>query len=365
MTVFDQKDRHRLRDFRRCAKKPIKYTFFHEQRAKNMLKKMIIFSLLHGLMIGMVFAQPIKEYKRVTGLGVINNSNDTIIVVRQFIRDSATTYLTVDPESLSTSVVGSGAMTFTGVSWETIYARFAATPYIKALKRVMTGDDSLQNAGIKNAGIRRFSPSQQGINLTVDLCPSGKPLDRGLFTRVVREIGRVSKPVPLAVAISGRWMNSHEQDFQWLIGLVASNDLAVIWINHSYNHYTSDSLPLRMNFLLEKGTDLTAEVLKTEIALLRKGLRPSVFFRFPGLVSEKTVFTKIVDFGLIPVGSDAWLSKGQKPQNGSIVLVHANGNDPRGVSALINLLTRERPAILMKRWTLLDLRESVAADAEK
>ena len=86
-----------------------------------------------------------------------------------------------------------------------------------------------------------------------------------------------------------------------------------------------------MNFLLEKGTDISAEVLKTEIVLLQKGLRPSIFFRFPGLVSGKSVFMKIVDFGLIPLGSDAWLSKGQKPGNGSIVLIHANGNDPYGI----------------------------------
>jgi hypothetical protein len=120
-----------------------------------------------------------------------------------------------------------------------------------------------------------------------------------------------------------------------------------------------------MNFLLEKGTDLTAEVLKTEITLLTNGIVPSVFFRFPGLVSEKAVFTKIIEFGLIPVGSDAWLSKGQRPGNGSIVLVHGNGNDQAGVHAVIQLLKRERPNICAKKWSLLDLKTSVAENAGK
>jgi len=330
-----------------------------------MRRKMIFCSLLQVLMFVMPMsasaqvrqAHQVRDYRAIVGLGVVSQSNDTVIVLRRIVGDTAVMYLAVDPALLSTSVVGSKAMTFTEVSWQVIRARFAATPYIKALKQATADDDSLQNAGI-----RSFPPSQQGINLTVDLCPSGKPLDRGLFTRIGREIGRIKKPVPIAIAVAGQWMNSHEQDFEWLMGLAASNELAVTWINHSYHHYTSDSLPLRTNFLLEKGTDLTAEVLGTEIALLQKGLRPSIFFRFPGLVSEKTIFKKIIEFGLIPIGSDAWLSKGQKPRNGSIVLVHANGNDPRGVRALINLLTRERPAVLMKKWTLFDLKESIRCE---
>jgi hypothetical protein len=328
---------------------------------------MIFCALLLGLMLVMTVSASarIKAYGAVVGLGVVRQSNDTVIVLRRFIRDSAITYLAVDPVRLYTLIVVAKAMDFTELSWQAVRARFAEAPYIKALKQAAAAGDSLQNAGIKNAGIRSIPPSQQGINLTIDLCPSGKPLDSGLFTRICREIGRIKKPVPLAIAVSGQWMNFHRQDFEWLRGLAASGDLAVTWINHSYHHYTSDSLPLRTNFLLEKGTDLTAEVFGTEIALLEKDEVSSIFFRFPGLVSEKTIFRKIIGFGLIPIGSDAWLSKGQKPRNGSIVLVHANGNDPRGVRALINLLTRERPAVLMKKWTLLDLRESIAGSAGK
>ena len=212
-----------------------------------MRKTMIVCSLLlcpAFVPVLPAFAQQVvKEYTHVTGLGVINNSNDTVIVIRRFMCDSTVTYLTVDPESLSTSILSSGAMIFSDIPWQTIYARFAATPYIKALKLALATDDSLQNAGI-----RRFPPSQQGINLTIDLCPSGKPLDRSVFTGIVEEIGCVEKPVPIAVAVTGQWLNSHKQDFNWLKGLADSNQFSITWINHSYNHYSKDSLPLKMIF---------------------------------------------------------------------------------------------------------------------
>jgi hypothetical protein len=117
--------------------------------------------------------------------------------------------------------------------------------------------------------------------------------------------------------------------------------------------------PLKENFLLEPGTDISYEVLETEKAMLKNGLQPSVFFRFPGLVSDQQLVYKITDFGLIPVGTDAWLAKGQQPQAGSIVLIHGNGNEPTGVNDFIKLLQSKTRAIANKQWLLYDLRESV------
>ena len=158
-----------------------------------MRKTMIVCSLLlcpAFVPVLPAFAQQVvKEYTHVTGLGVINNSNDTVIVIRRFMCDSTVTYLTVDPESLSTSILSSGAMIFSDIPWQTIYARFAATPYIKALKLALATDDSLQNAGI-----RRFPPSQQGINLTIDRAPPANRLTAAFLpvsskNRVCRKTG--------------------------------------------------------------------------------------------------------------------------------------------------------------------------------
>ena len=40
---------------------------------------------------------------------------------------------------------------------------------------------------------------------------------------------------------------------------------------------------------------------------------------------------KLLDYGLIPIGADSWIGKGKYPKDGSIVLVHTNGNEAKGL----------------------------------
>ena len=159
-------------------------------------------------------------------------------------------------------------------------------------------------------------------------------------------------------------MKQHPQDLDWLKKMQTDHEIYITWINHSYNHRVSLTLPLKENFLLEPGTDLNFEVLETEKAMLKNGLLPSVFFRFPGLVSDQQLVYRITAFGLIPIGTDAWLAKGQQPQAGSIVLIHGNGNEPVGVADFINLLKSKTTAIAKKQWLLYDLRQTVDQEFE-
>jgi peptidoglycan/xylan/chitin deacetylase (PgdA/CDA1 family) len=136
-------------------------------------------------------------------------------------------------------------------------------------------------------------------------------------------------------------MEKHAEDLAWLRTLETSGQITVTWINHSFNHRYLKELPLARNFLLQPGTDLRKEILSTEVLMLEKGLKPSVFFRFPGLVSNLDLVKRVVSYGLVPIGSDAWLArsaKDQDPTPGSIVLVHGNGNEPLGVSRFLALL---------------------------
>jgi hypothetical protein len=300
----------------------------------------------------------VREYAAVTGFGVINQGSDSVIVVRRFVQDTQVSYLAVDPCLLSTFIIGSKELFVTRAPWQALYDLFAEKPYIRALKLAAALGDSLHNAGI-----RSFTLPGEGIVLTVDLCPSKRTLDRTLFTGITER--NDGDPVPIAVSVAGYWLKSHEDDLNWLKNYADSGCFAVTWINHSYNHYLKDSLPDSMNFLLEKGTDLVAEVLWTEKIMLNKGLVPSVFFRFPGLVSDSALFAGIIDYGLIPVGRDERKSRGRKAHDRPIALVHGNGNDPRGVRAFIALLEQKRQRILEKKWGLFDLRESMAREAKK
>jgi hypothetical protein len=277
-----------------------------------------------------------------------------VISLRKIIDQGKKYYFIVSPSTLSTRLIPSDSILVIPETWDLIRLLFRESPYINTLK-----EDRNLGFYIQDAGFVRVRRSGSGIDLTVDLCPSSLPLDRIVFSELIREIGKFEKPVPIAVCVTGRWIQNHPRDLKWIDSLTKVNELSVIWINHTFNHFTYKGLPLMSNFLLSRGTNVCAEVLDNERLMIGKHILPSVFFRFPGLVSDPEIFNVILDLGLIPVGSDAWLAKGQIPGNGSIVLIHANGNEPVGIREFIKLLKKEAADVRSGRWELFDLRESL------
>lgn len=296
--------------------------------------------------------QVVKNYTIYTGM--IKVQGNELLVLRKLEKSGQLFYLAVNPQTLTTQLVSASAGTVKQMSWKDAQLYFNNTPYVKAL--VVAGQQAI---ALQDAGLTHGFPKEKGITLTIDLCPSHKPLDRIIFTSLITEFKKIEQPVPVALSITGRWMLTHGDDLNWLKDLVARKEIDITWIDHSYNHHFSLTAPLKTNFLLEPGTDMNFEVLGTELAMLQHGLLPSVFFRFPGLVSDQLVVDKLLAYGIIPIGSDAWLAKGQKPAAGSIVLIHGNGNEPVGVNDFIRLLKSKSADITGKQWLMYDLSESV------
>jgi hypothetical protein len=324
----------------------------------NRLKSILIFILLTGLQN---FVKAQAEYQKITGYKVyygwaVHYPQDWLII-RSFVNDGKNYVLMVDPQTLVTKVDEPGLYRVRPMTWDAARDFFKNTPYMRAIAK-----SERRSAGLQDAGIEDGMPKLTGISLTADLCPSHRPLDRRIFTEIFTEFQQVERPAPVALSITGVWMRQHPADLEWLKQQQADNNIRVTWINHSFNHRVSATAPLKQNFLLEPGMDINYEVLETEKAMLKNGLLPSVFFRFPGLVSDRQLVYKITDFGLIPIGSDAWLAKGQKANAGSIVLIHANGNEPVGVNDFIRLLHQKASAIAKKQWLLYDLTESVSEE---
>jgi hypothetical protein len=281
------------------------------------------------------------------------------MILRSFENEGKSYYLLVNPQTLETKIDEPNFYQVTPMTMDKARDYFKNTPYQKALRKAEKQSLSTQDAGIES-GV----PKETGISLTADLCPSHRALDKRIFTDIFNEFQKVERPVPVALSVTGIWMRQHPQDLEWLKQMQAKREIYITWINHSFNHRVSPKAPLKENFLLEPGTDMNYEVLETEKAMLKNGLLPSVFFRFPGLVSDQQLIFKITGFGLIPVGTDAWLAKGQQPQAGSIVLIHGNGNEPTGVNDFIKLLQSKTRSIAQKQWLLYDLRESVDQEFE-
>src|SRR3990170_8385391 len=244
------------------------------------------------------------------------------IAIREFVRNGKKQILYVDPETFST-----GALIWDETAFEKRpLSGVQKTPFVKALDRYDSVPITLQNHGLKKA-----EAEKDGFFLTVDLCQSKKPLDKGIFTNAM-ELFHDEKPAPIGIAISGEWIKKHGEEFRWL---AKEKKLSVTWINHSYTHPYSKGLPLKENFLLSKGVDFEREVLETEKLLLENGITPSPFFRFPGLASNSVLIEKLKTLSLIPIGSQSWLAKGETPGKGGVILVHGNGNEPQGIKRLM------------------------------
>jgi hypothetical protein len=308
------------------------------------------------LLSGLSCRAQLTNYRVVFGL---TNQPSPQIVLRQWQQKGQTRSLMVDPRTLETTVASLPASASRPLSWEAVAQWFANTPYVRALLTERQRDGSLQDAGLERA-----DTTERGFSLTIDLCPSTKPLTRSVFEQLINAFGPEEKPIPVTITITGLWMADHAADLAYLKRLVSRGDLAITWVNHSYHHRFDPRRPLPVNFLLEPNTDLNQEVLLNEQAMLQNGLTPSIFFRFPGLVSDKKVFDQVLALGLLPIGSDAWLAKNQEPKQGSFVLIHANGNEPLGIADFVKLIRQRSTAIKNKTWLLYELPTSVA-DLEK
>jgi len=327
--------------------RPIKMNY---KKYRFLLLLFTLFTFKNAL--GQISYHHIKNYRVFYGWAV--HAPQDRMILRKFDNDGKTYLLMVNPQTLETEVNDSDFYQVKPMNMTEARTYFKNTPYQKALAKA-----EKQSVMTQDAGIEHGMPKEAGISLTADLCPSHRPLDRIIFTDIFNQFGKVERPVPIALSVTGIWMQQHPQDLDWLKQMEQKREIHITWINHSFNHRVSKTRPIKENFLLEPGTDISYEVLETEKAMLNNGMLPSVFFRFPGLVSDEQLVTRITDFGLIPVGTDAWLAKGQKPQAGSIVLIHGNGNEPVGVQDFIKLLQSKTKSIANKQWLLYDLRESV------
>ncbi|HEX4504473.1 MAG TPA: polysaccharide deacetylase [Alphaproteobacteria bacterium] len=253
------------------------------------------------------------------------------LAIRRMKVDGEGTILTVDPVTLETWLERDGGWSCADTDDE----RQKDTRYLRAIRSACAPQSEgvvKRPSFIANGGLTHGSPD--GSFVTGDLCPSHKPLAR----HFLEKLETPGTPVPLALSMSGGWLTKHQADFRWLRDQEHAGALRITWVDHSYTHPYVPGRRLSDNFLLMAGVDMRGEILNTERLLIENGETPSVFFRFPGLISNPALMKMAADHHLIVLGAGAWLAKSLSAKPGDVILVHPNGNEPAGLAIFANLL---------------------------
>jgi len=280
--------------------------------------------------------QPAVAYSQVLNLRPVLEScqsgAESRIAIRRFTKNGDQSLVLVNPSTLDTQQARSKDWRCKIIGFNDILG----TRYGDLLNRSSSPPYTLQNDGIRHS-----TRGLEGVYLTVDLCPSTR---KGFNEEIFTSLMDYSKgtTVPVGVSISGYWISNHPQEFNWLREQDLSGKLRVTWVNHTRTHPYNHNLPINKNFLLEPQANIRSEILGLEVQLLSVGITPSVFFRFPGLVSNEKLIGVLKSYSLISVGSDAWLAKGEVPTHGNIILIHGNENEPVGVVDFMRWIKKYR-----------------------
>ncbi len=251
-----------------------------------------------------------------------NGLNQTRLAIRRMSVDGESLLLMVDPAALATRLEHEQCWTCTDTDDEAQ----KDTRFIRAIQNASrSGDRAATQPAVFDAGLRHGATD--GSFITGDLCPSRKPLDRGFL----ETLERMGPRTPVALAPSGLWLTRHRADFEWLRGEERTGALSITWVNHSYHHPYAPGRPQANNFLLTPGVNMQAEVLDTERLLIANGETPSIFFRFPGLISDAALVETVRRDHLVTLGADGWLVFAPPLRPGAILLVHPNGNEQEGL----------------------------------
>jgi hypothetical protein len=188
-----------------------------------------------------------------------------------------------------------------------------------------------------NDGIVESSKSAEGYFITVDLCPSENgDFEIGILDKIMQQSIKQKKPIPIGFAVTGRWLKNNQLYLKYLNQLEKSQFIKITWINHTDHHFYIPKNTYHDNFLIKSPWPIQDEVLELEKKLIEKDITPSIFFRFPGLVSNQSLMEKLKSLFLIPLGSNSWMAKKQLPKPGSIILLHGNGNESLGIEIFEN-----------------------------
>ncbi len=277
-----------------------------------------------------IYPGNITDYTINTGLLKLKEHNTTYVGLRSMFIEGVLYRASVDPSSLRTFIISDADSQFMPMGIDNICREIPHTSYAKLLILYKSLIDNNTNF----SGLTRIAPSFGKSFLSADMCPSKSEFDLDFF----KVAAGAEHGFPIILFVSGEWINFHKESFDYLKELGDDGIINILWGNHTYKHLYKKDVPVNANFLKLPDIDPISDITDNEILFLYKGLGFPVFFRFPGLIADKKLATAVYELGLIPLASDSWLAKGEGYRDGSILLIHANGNEKAGIKKAIELI---------------------------
>jgi len=283
-----------------------------------------------NVFLALIFSFSLHAIENYTSTSLqYTKGNVSYIITRSFEEKGENYYLSTNTNTLQTTIIQASS-----VISKALDKSFEASHFGKLLAYTTTLHAS---GGQTHAWVH----APKKVFLTMDMCPSRKSdYERDFIEKLTRLHGKT----PLAIAITSAWIDQHEKAFE---ALKSHPLLEITWVNHTHTHFYDKTLPNHENFMRHAHTNVAHEILGLEKDLIERGITPSVFFRFPGLIADEKLMKALKEkYFLIPLGSNAWIAKNEVAKEGSFILIHGNRNEPQGIFMLEQMLPD-----LLKRYT--------------
>ena len=280
-----------------------------------------------------------SENWKITNFKVFNYEfkigNKKYFILREFTQNNLKKYLIVEDKTYNTFVIKAENIKEKKIFWK-IYNNSSYKKnldFVYKNRSIKKNKNYLQNAWLKSW----LKIWENNIYLTADFCPSGKHwFENNIIEKFIKKWNK-----NIGIAITSAWINWHKKDFQKLIEYNNSWKLNISWINHTKTHKYNYSNNFSTTFILTPWLILEEEILDVEKKLMENSQIPSIFMRFPGLISNEKIYKDVIyKYWLIPLGSDTWLAKWEKIKANSIILIHWNKNEPRWIEIFDTILDK-------------------------
>lgn len=285
----------------------------------------------------------IREYRVVTKKLEISNEfhkgltvpkNTPIVVIRELSIESDKFILGVFTQSLTTFIACKKA---------TLNQSRKATKAEASSFLFSAVVDSAKTRVFPNMNPTVIGEPAFSFVVTIDMCQSSKAWDQSLFVNLNELADLTGAPTPIGIAITGKWAIRHHDSFKELLSAYPS--LEITWINHSFSHPLNKDEHGNYHFLTHPKEKMKPEVILLEQYLIEHKVVPSIWFRFPGLVYDERTLKELNELSLLPLDTNAWLAKNKKVEDGSLILIHGNGNDPVGLDIFVKEIERQKTCL--------------------